>query len=115
MSSPAAAEQDFGPVGGRRASLYTICDAEGFSVSLTDLGARVVRVLVPDRAGQLADVVLGPPSGYDHNFVIDGQAGGLRPVAFLREPRSGRSLMIQCRSTGSSMLFGKFFGRNREW
>ena len=51
--------QDFGRVGMDRARLYTIQSASGMSLSVTDLGATVTRLLIPDRAGRLADVVLG--------------------------------------------------------
>ena len=55
-----AAVKDFGALpGGRRAKLYTVENASGMSVSLSDYGARVVNLLVPDRMGKLADVALG--------------------------------------------------------
>ncbi len=44
---------------GREAHLYTICTPSGSSVTLTDFGATVVKVLVPDSLGQLGDVALG--------------------------------------------------------
>lgn len=44
---------------GREAHLFTLRNDRGASVDLTDFGATVVRLLVPDRHGQLGDVVLG--------------------------------------------------------
>lgn len=44
---------------GGRATLYTMENAAGMSVSLLDYGARVARLLAPDRRGTFADVVLG--------------------------------------------------------
>lgn len=41
---------------------YTMTNASGASVSLMPLGAAVLSISVPDRKGQLADVILG----YDH-------------------------------------------------
>ena len=35
--------------------------------------------------------------GYDHNFVIDGEPGTLRPAALVRDPKSGRTL--ECLTT----------------
>src|SRR5262245_20228553 len=32
----------------------------------------------------------GTPIGYDHNFVVNGEPNRLRPVARLRDPKSGR-------------------------
>lgn len=53
---------------GRQAQLYTICGG-GLRVELTDFGATLVRLYVPDRNGQLADVILG----YDN---LDGYLAG---------------------------------------
>ena len=39
--------------------LYTMRNSRGASVQLTNIGASVVSVQVPDRDGTLADVVLG--------------------------------------------------------
>jgi len=50
----------FGKIsGGREAHLFTLRNARGASVDLTEFGATVVRLSVPDRHGTLADVVLG--------------------------------------------------------
>jgi aldose 1-epimerase len=46
---------------GQAVVLYTITNASGASVELTNLGATWVSAHVPDRAGALADVVLGYP------------------------------------------------------
>jgi aldose 1-epimerase len=43
----------------REASLYSLKNANGLQADITDLGGIVVRLLVPDRAGKLGDVVLG--------------------------------------------------------
>ena len=52
---------------GEECSLYTI-SCGGLTASVTDLGASLVRLLVPDSQGNLADVVLGYDScdGYLH-------------------------------------------------
>ena len=44
---------------GREAHLYTIATPAGASVSITDYGATVVRVMVPDGQGRVEDVALG--------------------------------------------------------
>ncbi|MCM1193526.1 MAG: galactose mutarotase [Butyrivibrio sp.] len=44
---------------GRDVTLYTLENDNGMAVAVTDLGAAVVRVIVPDREGSRADVVLG--------------------------------------------------------
>ncbi len=44
---------------GREARLYTLRGEGGFEAEISDYGGIIVRLLAPDRAGQLADVVLG--------------------------------------------------------
>ena len=56
----AVERKDFGQLSdGSKVSLYTITNARGESVSLTDYGASVVSLLVHDRQGALQDIVLG--------------------------------------------------------
>lgn len=42
---------------GREVMLYTLKNSKGMQVSLTDLGAIIVKLLVPDKAGNVEDVV----------------------------------------------------------
>ena len=49
----------FGSVGGKPAALYTLRNAAGMQVAVTDFGARVVSVKVPASSGEAVDVVLG--------------------------------------------------------
>ena len=52
--------QSFGRLpDGREAQLYTLRDASGFRVEISNYGGTVVRLLAPDRAGIFADVSLG--------------------------------------------------------
>ena len=44
---------------GRIANLYTIENQKGMQAVLTDFGAVLVKLLVPDQDGKLRDVVLG--------------------------------------------------------
>lgn len=44
---------------GREIVLYTISNEHGYSASFTNLGAIWTKMLVPDRAGHVADVLLG--------------------------------------------------------
>lgn len=44
---------------GRGVALFTLTNSRGHVVTLTDYGAAIVGLQVPDRAGKLADVVLG--------------------------------------------------------
>jgi len=61
---------NFGCLGdGSKASLYTIKNKNGMSAEITDFGANLVRLFVPDRNGKLDDVVLGfdDAKGYSVN------------------------------------------------
>jgi aldose 1-epimerase len=54
-----------------------------------------------------------PGRGYDHNFVLDGAAGTLRPAAHLVDPRSGRSLRILTTQPGLQLYSGNFLRGQR--
>ncbi|MCD8072256.1 MAG: galactose mutarotase, partial [Alistipes sp.] len=59
---------------GEAVVLYTLTNSSGASVKLTNIGAAVVSVIVPDREGTLRDVVLG----YDdfRSYFNDGSGMG---------------------------------------
>jgi len=61
---------------GRSAGLYILRNNSGMSVSLTDYGAAIVSLAVPDRNGALRDVVLGhdDAEGYEEG---DGYIGAI--------------------------------------
>lgn len=44
---------------GEETTLYTLTNAKGMQVQITDYGATVTSILAPDRDGELGDVVLG--------------------------------------------------------
>ena len=46
-------------VDGRPVALYTLANGTGFTVQITNYGARVVSILAPDRNGAFADVAVG--------------------------------------------------------
>jgi aldose 1-epimerase len=53
-------EQPFGKTeDGQAVDLYTLTNDKGMEVSITNFGATVVSIKVPDRNGKMADVVLG--------------------------------------------------------
>ncbi len=63
-----------GEAGGEPVILYTMTNSKGASVRLTNYGAAIVEITVPDREGHMADVALG----YDkwQSYVADGPAMG---------------------------------------
>ena len=46
---------------GKDINIYTLTNAKGAVVKLSDIGAAIVSVIVPDKDGNMADVVLGYP------------------------------------------------------
>lgn len=48
---------------GKEISLYTLSNSKGMKAAVTDLGATLVRVLVPDATGKVDDLVLGFDNG----------------------------------------------------
>lgn len=54
-------EEIFGTLSdGKQATLYTLTNASGASVSVCDYGARIVSLFMRDRDGNLEDVIVGP-------------------------------------------------------
>jgi aldose 1-epimerase len=59
-SNPGIQTRDFGTdLDGGAVHLYTLRNVNGMEAAITDHGATVVSLQVPDRSGQFADVVLG--------------------------------------------------------
>jgi aldose 1-epimerase len=50
---------DFGKVDGKPVSLYTLTNANGMVVKITNYGCTITEIHVPDKAGKMADVALG--------------------------------------------------------
>lgn len=61
---------------GCEATLYTLTNASGASVSITNYGGIVNQILVPDRDGRLTDVILGCPDA-PHYVPNNGYLGAL--------------------------------------
>ena len=57
--NPGVTRRVFGEVDGKKANLYTLRNANGMTVGITDYGATVTSVVVPDRNGNPVDVALG--------------------------------------------------------
>ena len=70
---------DFGTTAkGERAALYTMKNQNGMEIAVTDYGAILVKVLVPDKDGKLKDVVLGYDDvrGYERGTLYFGATVG---------------------------------------
>lgn len=63
----ATVSEDFGRLAdGSSAKLYSLVNANGLQAKISDYGATLVQLLVPDRQGRLADIVLGYHSLADY-------------------------------------------------
>ena len=73
---------------GRAATLYTLTNAQGLVVKITDFGGIVTELHTPDRDGRMADIVLG----YDSvtPYVIDEHYFGALIGRFGNRVRAGR-------------------------
>jgi aldose 1-epimerase len=71
---------------------------------------------VGDRIRDARDQQIRFGRGYDHNYIVDGAAGSLRPAAVVTEPVSGRTLELSTSAPGvqfytGNFLDGTFFGK----
>lgn len=97
---------------GTNAKLFRLSNKNGAYVELTDFGARIVSIVVPDASGKMGDVVLGYDniSGYENdrvtyagatlgryaNRIADGkfEIEGVKYVLSVNEQRNGRGLHL---------------------
>jgi aldose 1-epimerase len=50
----------------------------------------------------------GKPIGYDHNFAVNGEPSQLRPVARVKDPKSGRVMTVSADQPGVQFYTGNF-------
>ncbi len=62
----------------------------------------------PKAVGRDIEKTGAEPSGYDHNFVVDGRPDELRQVAVLLDPGSGRELTLLANQPGVQLYTGNF-------
>lgn len=69
-------------------TLFTITNAAGSSVELSSLGAGIVSIVVPDKMGNMADVVLGYADATDYFY--DGPCAGKVPGRYANRIAKGK-------------------------
>lgn len=62
----------------------------------------------PKRIGADLEQAGATPIGFDHNWLVDGAPGTLRPVAHLRATRSGRQMILEADQPGVQFYSGNF-------
>lgn len=73
---------------GKEIVLYTLKNSKGAYVQLSNIGAAIVSVVVPDKDGALADVVLGYPSA--EGYFCDGPCAGKIPGRYANRIALGK-------------------------
>ena len=73
---------------GKEINLYTLTNSKGAYVKLSDIGAGVVSVVVPDKDGNMADVALGYP--VPESYFGDGPCSGKIPGRFANRIAHGK-------------------------
>ncbi len=73
---------------GREIIRYTLTNSSGASVSLSNIGAGIVSVLVPDKDGNMADVALGYKNPLD--YFADGPCLGKVPGRYANRIAKGK-------------------------
>jgi aldose 1-epimerase len=68
-------------IDGKQTTLFTLENANGMKVTLTNYGAKIVSIFVPDKEGNLADVALGFKSIDEYQTLDAGQGAVVGPFA----------------------------------
>lgn len=76
---------------GKDIFLYTVQNGSGAYVQLSDVGAGIVSVVVPDKDGKLSDVVLGYPEA--SSYFGDGPCAGKIPGRYANRIAGGRFVL----------------------
>jgi aldose 1-epimerase len=118
LSYPLLRPENFeGRVGDQATRLFTLKNSRGMSVSFTNLGGKILQIVVPDRQGKMDDVALG----YDSiQGVIDGQPSmGAFVGRFANRIANGRFKLdgveysLEPNSNGHSLHGGPMGSRHR--
>ena len=73
---------------GKEIFLYTLKNASGAYVQLSNIGAAIVSIVVPDKDGRLADVVIGYKNALD--YLGDGPCSGKIPGRYANRIANGK-------------------------
>ena len=99
--------------------LYTLRNDSGAEVQLTNWGAAIVSVKMPDREGRMADVVLGykHPEGYFFDGAASGKSVGrcANRIAFGRMTVEGKDYALEVNNGANHLHGGTKNFANRIW
>ena len=104
---------------GRRAGLYILRNRNGMEVHLTDYGAAIVSIIVPDRNGKRRDVVLGydDVSGYEKGGASIGATVGrvANRISNAAFDLNGRHYILTANNGPNCLHGGRDFYVQRLW
>ena len=91
------------------ADKYTVVDDQSIPTGdLADVAGTAFDLRQPTAIGEKIDQIPGDPSGYDHNFVLNGQNGELELAAKVYDPNSGRAMEVFTTEPGVQFYAGNF-------
>lgn len=95
---------------GKKATLYTMTNKNGMSVSVTDFGAAIVSIKVPDKDGKIDDVALGFPSVKGYEGTVDNFGGTMGRVCNRVEGAKtvidGKEVILEDNDSGNTLHSG---------
>ncbi len=104
---------------GEQAHLYELKNHNQMSVTVTDYGASIVSIFVPDKDGQMVDVVLGYEnvSGYEAGTCFFGAAVGrvANRIGGGKFELNGRTYELAGNDNGNNLHSGYAFSNQRLW
>lgn len=104
---------------GWETTLYTLENQNGMQISVTDYGATLVKVLVPDQNGRMTDVVLGydDASGYEQGDKFFGAIVGrvANRIGGASFELNGRTYRLAQNDHGNNLHSGMDFYSKRMW
>jgi len=111
-------KESFGnTTGGEQIELYSLSNKKGMEVSITNFGATVVTLKVPDRAGKAADIVLGYDTldGYENGTSYFGATVGRygNRIASGKFSIDGKTYTLP-KNNGENTLHGGIVGFNKK-
>ena len=111
-------KESFGKTtGGEQIELHSLSNKKGMEVSITNFGATVVTLKVPDRAGKAADIVLGYDTldGYENGTSYFGATVGRygNRIASGKFSIDGKTYTLP-KNNGENTLHGGIVGFNKK-
>lgn len=111
---------DFGVTSkGEEAKLYTLSNEAGMEIAVSDYGATLVQVIVPDREGHPCDVVLGfdEAAGYEETGTFFGATVGRNAnrIGGASIEVNGKKYELAKNDNGNNLHSGPDFYNTRMW